>query len=315
MKIPFLTEIAQARNVLLIGAGGGYDIFSGLPLYRWLRNTDKTVHLANLSSGALGFTDAESPIAGLFRITSTTAASKYFPEMHLAGWLSRESKEEVSIFCIEPAGVEAVSAGLRWLVENFKPDAVVLVDGGTDSLMRGDEAGLGTPEGDMATLLAVDSLSQPIAKFLLCLGFGIDSHHGVCHAHVLENVAALIANDGFLGGWSMDRNTAEFQFFRDACDYVFARLPQQPSIVNTSVIAAATGAFGDHHSTRRTEGSTLFINPLMAFYWAFHLQAVARRNLILDRIRNTQTAADVAREIERFRDELPSLRPWQPIPC
>src|SRR3954469_25482439 len=133
MKIPFLTEIAQAQNVLLVGAGGGYDIFSGLPLYRSLRNQGKSVHLANLSSGALGFTDGESPVAGLFRITAATAASQGFPEMHLAGWLSRELKEEVPIFCIEPQGAKPVSRAIRWLAETLRPDAVVLVDGGTDS--------------------------------------------------------------------------------------------------------------------------------------------------------------------------------------
>jgi hypothetical protein len=315
MKNRFLGQIARAQNVLLVGAGGGYDIFSGLPLYRWLRATGKTVHLTNLSSGALAFTDEESPIPGLFRITSTTAATQQFPEMHLAGWLSRELKEEVPVFCIEPSGARPVSAAIRWLADNLRPDAIVLVDGGTDSLMRGDEAGLGTPEGDMVSLLAVNSLPGAINKFIVCLGFGIDSHHGVCHAHVLENISALMTDDGFLGAWNLDSGSEEFAFFRAACDYVFARLPRQPSIVNTSIIAAATGEFGNHHSTRRTEGSTLFINPLMALYWAFRLELVAGQNLMLKRIEQTETATDVAREIERFRDELPSLRSWQPIPC
>ncbi|MFF7988525.1 hypothetical protein ACFZDG_01885 [Kitasatospora xanthocidica] len=38
--------------------------------------------------------------------------------------------------------------------------AVLLVDGGTDILMRGDEAGLGTPEEDMASLAAVAGLRE-----------------------------------------------------------------------------------------------------------------------------------------------------------
>ena len=35
---------------------------------------------------------------------------------------------------------------------------MVLVDGGTDSLMRGDEVGSGTPEEDTASLAAVNAL-------------------------------------------------------------------------------------------------------------------------------------------------------------
>jgi len=107
----------------------------------------------------------------------------------------------------------------------------------------------------------------------------------------------------------------EFQLYREACDFTFARLPQQPSIVNTSIIAAVDGRFGDVHPTKRTEGSTLFINPLMGLYWSFRLQGVARRNLYLDQIRNTETSEEVALAIERFRDSLPRTRPWTTIPC
>jgi hypothetical protein len=67
--------------------------------------------------------------------------------------------------------------------------------------MRGDEAGLGTPEEDIASIAAVDALSVP-TKMLVCLGFGIDTYHGVCHAHFLESVAAIIQDGGFLGSWS-----------------------------------------------------------------------------------------------------------------
>jgi hypothetical protein len=75
------------------------------------------------------------------------------------------------------------------------------------------------------------------------------------------------------------------------------------------------GSFGDIHATRRTEGSKLFINPLMALYWSFQLEGVARRNLYLDQIRNTDSAEQVALTIEKFRDSLPSTRPWTTIPC
>jgi hypothetical protein len=51
--IPFWEEIRDAKTVLLAGAGGGFDIFSGLPLYFALRDVGKTVHLANLSFSAL----------------------------------------------------------------------------------------------------------------------------------------------------------------------------------------------------------------------------------------------------------------------
>jgi hypothetical protein len=118
-----------------------------------------------------------------------------------------------------------------------------------------------------------------------------------------------------LGAWSLGHDSDEFRFYRDACEFAFARLPQQPSIVNTSIIAAVAGRFGDVHPTKRTEGSKLFINPLMGLYWGFRLENVALRNLYLEQIRNTDNAEQVAMIIEQFRDSLSSTRPWTTIPC
>src|SRR6266516_2165160 len=137
----------------------------------------------------------------------------------------------------------------------------------------------------------------------------------ICHAHFLENVAALSRDSAYLGAWSLAHDSDEFRFYRDACEFTFARLPQQPSIVNTSIIAAVNGNFGDVHPTERTEGSSLFINPLMGLYWSFHLDSVARRNLYLDQIRNTDTVGEVSLAIERFRESLSHTRPWTTIPC
>jgi len=93
MKIPFFNELEKAQNILIAGAGGGFDVFCGLPLYFWLKKLGKTVHLANLSSGALGFCDAENPAPALWRITPRTGATKYFPEMHLSRWLTERYGE------------------------------------------------------------------------------------------------------------------------------------------------------------------------------------------------------------------------------
>ena len=32
LRLPFFTEINRAENVLIAGAGGGFDVFNGLPL-------------------------------------------------------------------------------------------------------------------------------------------------------------------------------------------------------------------------------------------------------------------------------------------
>lgn len=45
----FFTRLCDARRVLIAGAGGGFDVYAGLPLALALRSMGKEVHLANLS--------------------------------------------------------------------------------------------------------------------------------------------------------------------------------------------------------------------------------------------------------------------------
>ena len=42
-------KLENAKNVLIIGAGGGSDILCGLPLYYTFLKQGKKVHLANLT--------------------------------------------------------------------------------------------------------------------------------------------------------------------------------------------------------------------------------------------------------------------------
>ena len=73
MRVPFFTEIEKAKTVLIAGAGGGFDVFAGLPLYFWLRNAGKKVHLANLSFTELGFCEGERPVPSLLRVLPDTS--------------------------------------------------------------------------------------------------------------------------------------------------------------------------------------------------------------------------------------------------
>lgn len=315
MKNAFFEQIENAQTVLLIGAGGGFDVYVGLPLYFWLRNSGKAVHLANLSFTELGFCDGERLTPSLMKVVpGTSGPANYFPEVYLSQWLSKRFGE-TPIYAIERTGYKPTAAAYERLSQLVRPDALVLVDGGMDSLMRGDEAGLGTPQEDMVSLAAAQTVNGIPKKFLVSIGFGIDTFHGVCHAHFLENVAALIKEGGYLGAWSLAQEMEEFRLYKELNEFVTARMPRQPSIVNSSIISAVDGWFGDYHATKRTSGSQLFINPLMALYWAFELEKVARRNLYLDKIRDTETYPQLSMAIESFRALQQKIKLWQEIPC
>ncbi len=311
-QIPLFDELRDARTILLAGAGGGYDIFCGLPLFHALRAQGKTVHLANLSFSYLSSADGKWHPPHMLEVSPETIAHQdYFPELHLVRWLRRQNIE-TSVFCFPNEGIAPLRANYRALCDHLKPDALVLIDGGTDSLMRDDETGLGTPVEDVATLYAAQELDIQ-TKLLVCVGFGIDAFHGVCHAQFLEAVAQVAGKGGFLGVCSLLPDMPEVVFYRQACQHVFSKMPRQPSIVNSSILDAIQGHFGDYHSTSRTQNSRLFINPLMAMLWTFRVEDVARRLLYPSELRETQTWDETASVIGEFRRGI-EVKPFEALP-
>lgn len=309
---PLFSRLKQSNNILIAGAGGGFDVFCGLPLYLFLLAEGRTVHLANLTFSFLRDVNASELHSAITPVRADTEGPKgYFPEKYLAQWLRRQGHEAV-IYCFKKTGVRALREAYGALVEELEIDTVLLVDGGTDSLMRGDEAGLGTPAEDMVSVAAVAALDLPY-RFLTCLGFGVDSYHGVCHAQFLEAVSELSRADAYLGSFSLHPQMSEVAQYIDAIDYVHRCWPERPSIVNTSIVSALEGQYGDVHRTRRTQGSELWINPLMTQYFSFELEAVAKRVMYLDAIQHTETILEVAAVIEAFRKEC-VIRPRTAIP-
>ncbi|MEV0400432.1 DUF1152 domain-containing protein [Actinoallomurus sp. NPDC050550] len=310
---PLFTRLRGREHVLVAGAGGGFDVYAGLPVALALMERGVRVSLANLSFTSLyGLTEdvwLESNVAAIG--PDTRGSDGYFPERTLARWLALH-RFPSTVHAFASVGVRPLTAAYRALTERLGIDAVVLVDGGTDILMRGDEAGLGTPEQDMASLAAVHHLDLPV-KLVACLGFGVDAYHGVSHSLVLENLAALERDGSYLGAFSVPRESREGMLYLDAVAHAQAATPDRTSIVNGSIAAAIRGDFGDVRFTRRTAGSELFINPLMAIYFTVDADGLARQNLYLDRLKDTVLMRQISSVIEDFRYEV-RTRPPRAIP-
>ena len=310
---PLLARLAGAQRILVAGAGGGFDVYAGLPLVFALRAMGKQVHLANLSFSNLDGLDIDDWLEpSLAAITPDSLGGEgYFPERTLARWLAAQGLPAV-VHAFPRTGVQPLRAAYTSLVQRLDLDAIVLVDGGTDILMRGDESGLGTPEEDMASLAAVAGLSG-IDRLVVCLGFGIDSFHGVSHVDVLENLAALQREGGYLGALSIPPDSPEAAAYLDAVAHAHGSTPLRPSIVNGQIAAAVRGEFGDVHVTTRTTGSELFVNPLMAVYFTVDLLCLARNVKYLDQLEHTRTSTEIAYAIEDYRDTV-SRRPRRTLP-
>lgn len=290
-------QLEESEHILVSGAGGGFDIYAGIPIYERLRALGKTVHLANLSFAPLASTNAKQLKPGLYEVSATNDGPTYFPERTLARFLS--SRGDVVVYALERLGLEPVRAAYDHLLRSLQLDAVVLVDGGTDILLRGDEINLGTPAEDATSLAAVAGLDVP-TRIVACLGFGIDAYHGVSHSNWLENAAALTAAKGFLGATALIDKMPEVRQYIDAVNDADRLNPQRPSIVNGSVVSAIEGRFGNYHRSMRTSSNELFINPLMALLWFFDLKTAAAHNLYLDKLKGTTTMREVELAIEAF---------------
>lgn len=113
----------------------------------------------------------------------------YFPELYLAQWFQRRRNEAVTVWCFQKSGARPLLENYRVLVDHLSIDGMLLIDGGIDSLMRGDEVGTGTFIEEATSLFAVNELAQIPTRLIGCIGFGAEQ--GISHAHVFENIAAL----------------------------------------------------------------------------------------------------------------------------
>lgn len=308
---PFLDRLQAASRVLIAGIGGGFDVYAGIPLAVHLRRRGVAVHFANLSFAHLQDSGAEPLDPVTWVVSENLRDLPYFPERWLAEWLARQGWAE-PVYGLAKTGVRPLQAAYEGLLARLDPDLVILVDGGTDALIFGDEPGLGTVVEDVVSLLAAVGAAGERC-LLACIGFGVDHFHGISHHAFLENAAQIVRAGGYLGSFGLASGTPETEAFLDLVAYANQRQPRHQSIVANSIASALRGEFGNHQATARTAGSELFINPLMAQYWTFQASAVVEEMGFADALARTDTFGQASRVIEGHHDGVP-LRPRRPLP-
>ena len=287
LNLPLLNQLSNCKNLLIAGMGGGYDVFCGLPIYFELKKHGVNAHLANFS-----FSDIESVDSGN-RLSKTLVGITrkqervfpYFPELHLVHWFKEKRNEDITIWCFHKTGAAPLTENYRIIAEDLSLYGILLVDGGVDSLVRGDEAELGTAIEDLTTLYAVNQLSDIHNRWLACVGFGAEQN--LTHAHILENIASLTKAGGFLGSCSLTPQMEVYQDYEEAVVHVQSNEFQDPSVINSSIVSAVRGQYGDYHLTEKTKRGHLWISPLMSLYWFFDFDCVVKENMLLPEIEGT----------------------------
>ena len=310
MNLNLPLQLEGSQSILIAGMGGGFDVYAGLPLYLELEQRGFDVHLANLSFSDLD--DGEELTDTLVGVSADVeGVFDYFPEYYLAQWFLDELNDFVTIWCFAKTGGRKLIRNYQTLAEHLDIDTIILVDGGVDSLMRGDEPQPGTCFEDSLSLLAVDALRRVRHRFMACLAMGVEAEVG--YAHLFENIAGLVKVGAFRGSCSLVRDMECYQRYERAVMYAFDQHPQHPSVICASVVSAVRGEYGDYHMVRRTHGNTLHISALMPIYWFFDAPAIAQRNQLLPHLRDTVTVDEAWKAMQDFRQRTP-LRPTPPYP-
>jgi hypothetical protein len=183
----------------------------------------------------------------------------------------------------------------------------LLIDGGVDSLLRGDEAQLGTFVEDSVSLIAVSELKKVSTKLVGCIAFGAE--RDMTYAQVFENMAAVTKLGGFYGACALTQQMEVYRQYEDAVLHVQGHPSQDASVINSSIISAVRGEYGNYHLTNKTQGSRLWISPLMPLYWFFSLDTIARRNLLYSEMRYTDTFIESWRAVVAARRTIASRKP------
>jgi hypothetical protein len=317
LNLPILHLLENSQNILIAGAGGGFDVFGGLPIYFALSEMGKTVHLANYSFSEphlVGLKD-QLTFLGEYVIGARGKVGRilpYYGEGYLAEWFAEIYGEDVTIWMFPRPGAEPLRLAYETLIEHLGIDALILVDGGVDSLMRGDEEKPGTLIEDSITLSAAKLLRLPV-KILATLGFGTETE--VCHHHTLENISALTKAQACLGACALTAEMNVFQLYEAATRYVMEQPVHEPSYIHARIISGVHGEFGNFHlyPNEHSWRYPVFVSPLNSLYWFFDVETVCRCNLLAEALIGT-TSIRAALQIYSEYRRLFKIRPAQRIP-
>lgn len=326
----FLRQLASPaiKTVLLCGCGGGFDFVHSLTLYPELLRLGKTVVIGSYSFGdpnkIAGAVDVFNEGGAIVkRVTAMSTPPQYYgPEVHVCSFLDlrfpSSAPHFIYAYYARSFTVPLLTRLYQQFIAHHSIDAIVLVDGGSDSIMAGDEEGLGDPIEDCVSVTAVAALPGLKARVLISIGLGTDRFNHVSDAASLRAIAELTRMGGFLGAVSLEPEAWGSRFYRECLEHIYHRQGFR-SVLAGTIASAIEGWFGREEVPpvlqQRVEPGQLFLWPLMAVLWGFDVETVARRSRIAKWIRECQTVGDCYTALQAGRHDLSAgLREVENLP-
>lgn len=318
LPLSVVITLQKSKGILIMGMGGGFHVFSGIPIYITLEKMGIKSHLASFTHANWDEIPRASniiPMApGCVGITGNILQSSVnMPEMYLSSWFRDTKSQDVPVWTFKrDQSVTEYSKSLNILVKHLEIDTILLVDGGVDSIMTGDEECPGTMMEDSLTLAAVKNANVK-NKLLTCVGFGTEIEENLSHYLALENMSKIIKQGGFYGSCSLVDFMDCFKQYKEVCEHVWNQPGHRKSHVQTRIIPAAEGEFGDYHMYPMEKKSDVFVSPLMNIYWFFNAEAAIFNNIIIPVIEEKESFFEAIQVgVPMIKNHV--ARPRRPIP-
>lgn len=297
----FLQDLSNPsiNSVFLTGCGGGFDFVHSVTIIPELKRLNKSYIIGSYSFGQpqeikaeIIFSTLDSTVIAKKVYACSECSQDYCPEVAICQFLDLEFPEDsphfVYAYYARDFSVGILKELHLWIIRQHSVDAILLFDGGSDSLMKGDESGLGDPVEDAVSVAAVAEAEVGM-KVLICIGIGCDRFNEVSDRSTLRAISEITRMGGFLGSVSLEKGNPTTEFYKRCLDFIYTKQDFR-SVLSGSIIAALDGYFGDENIPSSVVGrvrqGSLFIWPLMSMLWGFDVKLVDQRSLITKWIRS-----------------------------
>lgn len=315
-------ENPEISSVFLTGCGGGFDFFHSICLIPELKRLGKKFIIGSYSFGDPQEVRGEiifisehhdNPVVAKKVTAESECSEVYCPEVGLCSYLDQQYPDDaphfVYAYYARNFSVSLLTELHNLIIEKHTIKGIIIFDGGSDSLMKGDEAGLGDPVEDAVSVATVagNTNENIIYKVLICIGMGTDRFNDVSDCSTLRAVAEITKLGGFLGSISLECGREPYNFYKLGLDHLYLKQSFR-SVLAGSIVASGSGFFGsdrvpDLVHNRVSEGS-LFLWPLMPILWAFDVNVVANRSSIVQWIKDCKTSHESNLKFEAERNEI-----------
>lgn len=316
----------QVKNILMVGCGGGFDFIHGMLLYPTIQELGKNLVIGSYSFGLIEKLPEESRTTysqGGVEVRGITPGLDgdihYAPEVNLANFLATKTENIPPIYAYYARDftVSNLQAFYTELCMKHSIDLVIAIDGGSDSLMKGDEAGLGDIVEDLVSITALSKLPDEIQTVLCVIGMGVDRFNDVSDASALRAVSDLTKAAAVLGSLGISPGSTEHVFYRECIDYIYQHQTKK-SLVANFILAAIEGYYGNENTdllSTDSKANNYYIWPLMSTLWFFDLKRVALRSDIPAVIEHCKSVSDTWKAVTRYRQSIrQKLLPVENIP-